>query len=163
LGIQYIVVNSPDLAREILMGPPEIYWKGPALRNSKGILGEGLLTAEEGEHRRQRRMMQGPFHAKHVENYTGAIVESTREVMTAWRDRLHANGSLNLDIRPEMMGLTLVISGRALFGTLLADDIKTVHRCMDDLMNNYRRAIVPWGKFLNRLPLPSTLKLGRAR
>ena len=51
--------------------------------------------------------------------------------------------------------LRLVISGRALFGTLLADDIRTVHRCMDDLMNNYRRAIVPWSNVLE--PAKTTL------
>ena len=72
-----------------------------------------------------------------------------------------APGQIN--IRPEMMGLTLIIAGRTLFGTFLADDIATVHRCMDDLMNNYVRAVVPWGKILNYLPLASTRKLARAR
>jgi cytochrome P450 len=34
---------------------------------------------------------------------------------------------------------------------------------MDDLMNNHVRAVVPWGRILNRLPLPSTMKLKRAQ
>ena len=49
-------------------------------------------------------------------------------------------------------------------GSILEDEIATVEaRCMDDLMNNYRRAVVPWGKLLNYLPTKTTRKLGRAR
>jgi len=158
-GQRYIIINSPDLAREILLTQADAFWKGPALRNSRGILGEGLLTAEGEEHRRQRRLMQPSFHAKHVENYAGGVLSSTAELLATWRQK----APMGINIRPEMMGLTLIIAGRALFGTPLADDIATVHRCMDDLMNNYVRAIVPWGRILNYLPLASTRKLARAR
>ncbi len=159
---RYVVINHPDLAREVLLTQAEAFWKGPALQNSKGILGEGLLTAEGDAHRQQRRLMQPAFHAKHVETYAGEVVQSAGELVKAWRERLSA-GAREMDVRPEMMGLTLVIAGRALFGTFLADDIAAVHRCMDDLMNNYVRAVVPLGKLLNYLPLPSTRKLARAQ
>ena len=68
-----------------------------------------------------------------------------------------------MDVRAEMMGLTLVIAGRALFGTMLAGDIETVRRCMDDLMNNSVRSGVPWGWILNLIPSATTRKLVRAR
>jgi cytochrome P450 len=158
LGQRYVILNHPDLAREVLLTQADAFWKGPALQNSKDILGEGLLTAEGETHKQQRRLMQPAFHAKFVENYAPVVIESTHDLLKRW-----TGAAWSHDVRPQMMGLTLVIAGRTLFGTLLADDIQTVHRCMDDLMNNYVRTVVPWGKLLNRLPLPSTLRLARAQ
>jgi len=162
MGTRYIILNHPDLAREVLLTQADAFWKGPALQNSKAILGEGLLTAEGDSHRRQRKMLQGAFHAKHVEGYAPVIIQSTEEMLATWREQ-NATAQGPREVRGDMMGLTLVIAGRALFGTMLAGDIQTVHRCMDDLMNNYARTVVPWGKLLNRLPIPSTLKLARAQ
>ena len=50
-----------------------------------------------------------------------------------------------------MMGLTLVIAGKTLFGTLLADEIETVYRSMETLMGGYVRTVVPWGGLLNHV------------
>lgn len=161
-GQRYVIVSHPDLAKEILLTRADAFLKGPALQNSKGILGEGLLTAEGESHRQQRRLMQPAFHARHVANYAGEVVQCTHDIVQAWKQRTGTGGA-EVDVRPEMMGLTLVIAGRALFGTMLGNEIQTVHRCMDDLMNNYVRSVVPWGKLLNLLPLPSTLKLARAQ
>ena len=74
-GVRYVVVNHPDLVKEVLQAQAEAFWKGPALQNSKGILGEGLLTAEGEGHRMQRRLMTPAFHAKQVENYAGVVRE----------------------------------------------------------------------------------------
>ena len=57
----------------MLLTQADAFKKGPALQNSKGILGEGLLTAEGDVHRQQRRLMQPAFHAKHVENYAADV------------------------------------------------------------------------------------------
>ena len=159
VGQRYVVVSDPELAREILLTRAEEFLKGPALQNSKGILGEGLLTAEGETHKRARRMMQPAFHAKVVERYAGEIARSTGELMERWRGEAGAA----MDVRGEMMGLTLVIAGRALFGTMLAGDIEKVRGCMDDLMNNYVRSVVPWGWILNLIPSATTRKLVRAR
>ena len=175
IGQRYVILNHPDLAREVLLTQADAFKKGPALQNSKGILGEGLLTAEGDVHRQQRRLMQPAFHAKHVENYAADVVESTRAVVEAWRGKCEKRnagggngtagvaGSCVLEVRQAMMGLTLVIAGKTLFGTLLGDDIETVYRSMEALMGGYVRTVVPWGKLLNHLPLPSTVRLARAQ
>jgi cytochrome P450 len=162
IGQRYLILNHPDLAREVLLTQADAFWKGPALQNSKGILGEGLLTAEGETHRQQRRLIQPSFHARHVETYAPDIIESTRDLLEKW-GRCGMRGAFTVDIRPEVMGLTLVIAGKTLFGAMLEKDVATVHRCMDDLMNNYVRAVVPWGKLLNRLPLKSTVRLAKAQ
>ncbi len=173
LGQRYVVINHPDLAREVLLTQADAFWKGPALQNSKGVLGEGLLTAEGQTHRQHRRMMQPALHAKAVERYAGEVIAGTAELIARWKNTIGqagnggrgggGRGEKSCDIRPDMMGLTLVIAGRALFGAILEGDIQTVHRCMDDLMNNYVRTVLPWGWVLNLLPLASTRKLARAQ
>ena len=72
-GVPYVVVNHPDLVKEVLQTQAEAFWKGPALQNSKGIFGEGLLTAEGDAHKQQRRMMTPAFHAKQVASYAEAV------------------------------------------------------------------------------------------
>lgn len=158
----YVVLNHPDLVREVLLTQADAFWKGPALQNSKGILGEGLLTAEGEMHRAQRKLMTPAFHARHVESYAPEMLARTHELAGQWITRVR-EGPGAWDVRPGLMGLTLVIAGNALFGTMLAAEVEKVHRCMDDLMNNYVRAVVPWGWILNRLPLASTKKLKGAQ
>ncbi|MGN6367244.1 MAG: cytochrome P450 [Phycisphaerae bacterium] len=156
LGRRYIVLNHPDLAKEVLLTQADAFWKGPALQNSKDLLGEGLLTAEGETHKSQRRLMQPAFHAKHVENYAADVLDCTRNFALP-----PAGGTL--DIRPHMMRLTLLIAGRTLFGTLLEEEAHLVAESMEALMGNYSRTVVPWGKLLNRLPIPSTLRLRKAQ
>ena len=159
LGRRYIVLNHPDLAKEVLLTQADAFWKGPALQNSKDVLGDGLLTAEGEAHRGQRRLMQPAFHAKRVETYAADVLECTRHLSVT----LGGSGGGSVDIRPQMMRLTLLIAGRTLFGTLLEEETNVVAHSMEALMGNYSRTVVPWGKLLNRIPLPSTLRLRKAQ
>jgi cytochrome P450 len=158
LGQRYIVLNHPDLIREVLLTQADAFWKGPALQNSKGTLGEGLLTAEGNAHKQQRRLMTPAFHAKHVETYANAVLDCTADTIT----KLHAQQP-QVDIRPHMMRLTLQIAGRALFGTLLEKETELVSHSMETLLANFARSVVPWGKLLMKLPLPSTRKIKKAQ
>ncbi len=162
LGRRYVVVSSPELAKEILLTQADAFWKGRALQNSKGILGEGLLTAEGEMHKCQRRVMQPAFHAKRVEAYGPAVVECTRKVCDEIGPSKDGTPHV-VDLRAAMMRLTLVIAGRTLFGAMLEEEVELVGRSMEALMGNYGRTVVPWGKLLNVLPLPSTVRLERAR
>ena len=117
LGQRYVIVSHPELAREVLLGQGEDLWKGPALQNSKGILGEGLLTAEGEVHRGQRRRIGPAFHAQHVEKYAGTMVGKTVAMIERWREGMDKEGRRRFeDIRTEMMALTLMIAGEASVG-----------------------------------------------
>jgi len=173
LGRRYVVLNHPDLAKEVLLTQADAFWKGPALQNSKDVLGDGLLTAEGETHRSQRRLMQPAFHAKRVEAYAGDVLDCTRSLCDTLQkagdgiagvcDHSGTRVPFTTDIRPHMMRLTLLIAGRALFGTLLEEETNLVADSMDALMGSYSRTVVPWGKLLNRIPLPSTLRLRKAQ
>ncbi len=161
-GQRYIVINHPDLAREVLLTQADAFWKGPALQNSRDLLGQGLLTAEGDTHKSQRRLMTPAFHAKHVESYAPDILACTQRSLAEL-----AAAPAPVDIRDAMSRLTLRIAVQTLFGFDAAglDDADThrVGHAMHTLMSNYHRTVVPWGKLLNALPLPSTKRIQKAR
>src|SRR5206468_9875420 len=71
---RFYVFNHPDAVRDVLVTHDASFMKGPALRNAKDMLGEGLLTSEGDFHRRQRRLAQPAFHAQRVNAYAEAMV-----------------------------------------------------------------------------------------
>ncbi|HVS72149.1 MAG TPA: cytochrome P450 [Phycisphaerae bacterium] len=162
LGQRYIILNHPDLARDVLLTQADAFFKGPALQNSRHLLGDGLLTAEGDTHKSQRRLMTPAFHAKRVETYAPDILACTQRTIQEL-----AAAQSPVDIRDFMTRLTLRIAVQTLFGIdaagLNAADTDLVGRSMHTLMSNYIRTVVPWGKLLNALPLPSTRRIKKAR
>ncbi|GAA3677449.1 hypothetical protein GCM10022267_75380 [Lentzea roselyniae] len=53
-----LIVNSPELLRQLLVTDAKSYHKGTIFERAKFAFGQGLLTSEEDFHLRQRRMLQ---------------------------------------------------------------------------------------------------------
>ena len=106
---QYYVFNDPDLVRDVLITRAENFQKGPALRHSKIILGEGLLNSEGDFHRRQRRLAQPAFHAQRVNAYAADMTRYASRVGDRWHD------GQTIDAHEAMMELTLAIVAKTLF------------------------------------------------
>src|SRR5882724_6932955 len=82
---RFYVFNHPDDIRDVLVTQDASFMKGPALRNAKDMLGEGLLTSEGGFHKRQRRLAQPAFHAQRVNAYAEVMVGFARRMGERWR------------------------------------------------------------------------------
>ena len=104
-----ILLNHPDLIREVLVGEQRSFMKGQALQVAKRVLGEGLLTSEGELHLRQRRLMQPLFHGRRVAGYEEVFATCAQRAQASWRD-----GHV-VDVHAEMTRLTLDIVGRTLF------------------------------------------------
>jgi cytochrome P450 len=156
-GQKYYVLNDPELIRRVLVAEGDGFMKGRALQRSKNVLGEGLVTSEEPLHRKQRKLMAPYFHAKWVEKYAEAMVRCTLAAAGRWEA-----GSV-VDVHEEMMRLTLVIAAETLFGTDMEADAEVIGQAMNVMLSGFNRAVVPWGRILQKLPLPSTRKIERAR
>ncbi|HVZ82096.1 MAG TPA: cytochrome P450 [Terracidiphilus sp.] len=113
-------VNHPDLIHDILIAHDWNFVKGRALRASKPVLGDGLLTSEGELHRRQRRLVQPAFHSQRLAAYASAMVECADIARRSWSE-----GSV-LAIDQEMMRLTLQIVGRTLFSADMHNDASGV-------------------------------------
>jgi cytochrome P450 len=74
------------------------------------LLGNGLLTSDGDEWRRQRRRIQPGFRHESIQRYAALIAEEAEKLVRGWRD------GQEIELRQEMMQLTLRIVCRALFG-----------------------------------------------
>jgi cytochrome P450 len=152
------LLSHPDHIRDILVNRADNFTKGPALRMAKVTLGEGLLTSEDDLHKRQRRMMQPAFHARHVAQYAPIMVHFGRRMRESWQ------GGQELEIRAAMTQLTLEIIAKILFDAEIESEVREVSRAMDVTVRMFDRSRNPLAFLLNRIPiLPSNLRFIRAR
>ncbi len=150
----YYVLTHPDVIREVYVTNGRFTVKGRALQRSKVLLGEGLLTAE-GEHwRRQRRLVQPAFHRDRIRGYADDMVAATLE-----HTAQHWSDGRRVDLVSELSMLTLTIVGRALFGSDLSGDSRTVGAALGQMLAGSRRRVLPGGQLLDRLPLPVNARI----
>jgi cytochrome P450 len=152
------LLSHPEHIRDVLVNRAADFTKGPALRMAKVTLGEGLLTSEGDFHRRQRRMMQGAFHAQRVADYAPVMVQFAERMRESWRP-----GRV-LDVRAEMTQLTLEIISKILFDAEIESEVREVSEAMDVTVRMFDRSRNPFAFVLNRIPiLPSNLRFLRAK
>lgn len=151
------VLSHPDGVREVLVNQGRNFVKSPALRRTRNVLGEGLLTSEDAFHLRQRRLAQPAFHRERIAGYARTMVEAAARAAAQW-----APGS-ELDFHREMMRLTLAIAGETLFGADVEPEAEEIGAALDVVMEMFPRTTLPFSVVLDHLPLPSTRRFFRAR
>ncbi|MGW7327664.1 cytochrome P450 [Streptomyces sp. NPDC054840] len=87
--------------------------------------GNGLLTSQDEDYLRQRRLVQPLFTRRRVDGYAEAIAAETRSVIDAWGDALDGV----VDVSDEMMHLALRAVARILFGTDVEATADLVAEC----------------------------------
>jgi cytochrome P450 len=151
------LVSDPQIVHEVLVAKASAFHKDRGTEMMRPLLGRGLLTSEDEQHRRQRRALQPAFHQGRVAHYAKVMAE---EALLA-RDALTEGEET--DVLSLAMRTTFAIVGRALFGTDVAADAPQVQRALADAMSVFTLARVPVYRLLLLLPLPSTLRFARAR
>ena len=134
------LVSDPEIVHQVLIAKASAFHKDRGTEMMRPLLGRGLLTSEDEQHRRQRRALQPALLA---------------------RDALA--GDEEVDLFSLAMRTTFAIVGRALFGARVAGEAPGVQRALADAMSVFTLARVPVYRLLLRLPLPSTLRFARAR
>ena len=112
--------------------------------------GNGLLTSAGEAHRTSRRLLQPAFSSRRITTYAEDMRTPHTELSDAW-----ARGSRTVDMSAQMSTLTLQIVGRALFGRDLLPESNEVSTALGQAMASFRRAVLPGGRVLFRLPLSS--------
>jgi cytochrome P450 len=107
----------PDGVQHILAAGAGRYAKGGRVYGElTPLLGNGLLTSEGEEWRRQKRLIQPLFTHKRVAAYVPMMAAEGRAVVDRWT-RLVRGGGETVDLDAEMTAVTLRVVGRALFGS----------------------------------------------
>jgi cytochrome P450 len=153
--IHVYFVNRPDLVDFVLVRNNSNLHKDKVVQNSRWFFGNGLLTSEGDDWKRQRRLTQPAFHREKVASYTGLMTSYAEQMLALWED-----GAV-LDVHHEMMNLTLRIAVRTLFG-VEADEVTDVSAALNTMMRNTAgiRLLLP--PFARKLPLPGMAGVRKA-
>jgi cytochrome P450 len=153
----FLLIADPEGTREVLVTQQRNFAKGRGLERMKLLLGEGLLTSEGEHHMRQRRLAQPAFHRDRVASYGQTMAAFAARHCARWRD------GETVDLAGEMTRLTLAIVGKTLFGADVEGEAGDIGTAITDCINAFSVAVLPFGEWLDHLPLPHTLRFRRAR
>jgi cytochrome P450 len=153
--IHVYFLNHPDLIDFVLVKNYQNLLKDRVIRNSRWLFGEGLLTNEGENWRRQRRLAQPAFHRERITSYAGIMTEDAEQAVATWQD-----GAV-VDIHQEMMRLTLSITVRALFD-VPAEGLAEISQAMNVLVRNMTGAGMLFPAFMRLLPRPGLFEFRRA-
>ncbi|BDI30080.1 cytochrome P450 [Capsulimonas corticalis] len=152
-----LLVNHPDLIRDVLVTHAKQFHKGRGLQRAKRLLGDGLLTSEGPYHLRQRRMMQPAFHRQRIAEYGLVMASEAERAAQWWRD------GDTVDVAEEMMRLTLGIVGKTLFGADVENEAAEISSALGEAIQLFHLLMLPFADVLARLPLPQVRRFNAAR
>jgi cytochrome P450 len=155
-GTTLLYLFEPALLGELFGRGHRRFTKGAFAGRGARVFGEGLLLAE-GEHwRRQRVRMAPAFRSTVVQSFSAAMEGITTACLDRWRGPV-------IQAATEMMGLTLEIAVRTLFGTATPPAEKQqVARAFTIISNHFASVegvvlqLPPW------VPTPANRRVDRA-
>lgn len=149
------LVSHPDAIERVLVKDHRNFTKGQALRRSRPLFGNGLLTSEGDFWRRQRKLAQPAFHRERIASYGEIMVDLAREQRARWQ-----SGEIR-DMHAEMLQLTLKIAAKTLFGTEISEG-ERIGQALDTAQEDFAKYI-PYVVLLPRwCPTPLTPRTARA-
>jgi cytochrome P450 len=108
------LVDDADLVQEILVTRQHEFVRDNGATLLRELVGEGLLTRDEPQHRERRRLIQPAFHRQQISSYANSMIDEAERLAAEWN---HLGAGVDeIDITREMKRLTLNIVGSALFG-----------------------------------------------
>ena len=145
-------LNHPDLVRQILIVEAEKFHKPSIIKRAfRPFAGDGLFTSDDAIWKQQRQLMQPAFHHRQLAAYGDVMSAHTRSMIDSFAD-----GDTR-DIGAEMMGLTLSIVVKSLFGADLARQASEMSRPMLAVLDAVNQ------RLNSVLRIPSWIPTGRNR
>ncbi len=138
----------PDDIEFVVATNAKNFIKARSLRSPlfQRLVGNGLLTSEHDEWKRQRRLAQPAFHRQRINSYGEVMVDYTQRMLGSWKD------GEERDIHRDMMRLTLEIVVKTLFNADVSADADKVGRVLAQIVKPFAsQATLKW-IMDNRLP-----------
>jgi cytochrome P450 len=120
----YALVSGPEDIHHVLVERAKAYRKSRGYDGIKLVLGDGLLTSEGEQWRKQRKGMQPAFHHERVRKMAETMAAFGHKTLEEWS--VAPPG----EVHAEMMRLTFRIAGATLFGADLAGDSEEFARAL---------------------------------
>jgi cytochrome P450 len=150
-----VYVADPTLVKGVFTGDPARFHAGEANASVlEPALGpNSVLTLDEDQHLRQRKLLLPPFHGESVRRYGETIREVTSREMQSWPV------GEPFPLRPHTQAITLEIILRAVFGLRDADRLTLAGRLIADFARRSHAVLLfpflrrsfgrfsPWARF----------------
>ena len=157
----YLTVHflyNPDHIEYVLATNAKNFIKSRSLRTPffRRLVGNGLLTSEGEEWKRQRRLAQPAFHRQRISAYGEVMVEYAERMIADWKqDEVR-------DVHRDMMRLTLEIVVKTLFDADISGEADKVGRVLSKMVKPFAsQATLKW-ILDNRLPTPTHRRFNAA-
>ena len=158
MGKHIVFINDPAYVQEILINQASSFVRERTLRRMKILLGDGLLTADDPQHMRSRRIAAPAFHRQRIAAYADQIVQITSSMRDRWQP------SQTIDIAATMMHLSLEIVARTLFATEVTDDIRAINEQVNIIMQMYNYLVAfPNLEAVLHWPIPRVVRFRKAK
>jgi cytochrome P450 len=160
-GASYLVAH-PDYIEHILRDNESNYPHAPFLdaRWAK-IVGNGLVTSKGDFWARQRRLADPSFHQDRIAGFAQIMTETTEEMLDAWKPRI--DRGVPIDVREEMMRLTITILSKAMFSADIWEKTDTISRVVSVLLTHASNRLFSPVDVPEQVPLPSNRRYVAAR
>jgi len=153
----FYFIDDPAFIEELFVQRGADFMKGRGAQRLTRLLGRGLLTAKQPEHLTHRRMVQPAFHRNRIDFWARTMVDSSRTRAAAWPQ------GATVEIDREMNRLALGIVAKALFGTDLSSEMDTIANALDEIVESFPYALMPFSELFDNVPLPTTLRFKAAK
>lgn len=130
-GRRVLLLLDPGLVGELLVDHQGDTTKGPGVQRTRGLLGDGLLTAEGAAHRKARRLVAPAFAPRRLATYTDIFATHAAAHVTGWTD------GATLDMHQQMGALTLDIVGASLLGVDLSQDTTGIRSSLETALASF--------------------------
>jgi cytochrome P450 len=152
MGSRWLTLLShPTGVQRVLVEGASHYSKqtrGAALL--RGLLGQGLLTAEGDYWKRQRRIAQPAFVPQKVAGLALVMQQAGQDLADSWEKESE------VDVAHALNRLTLRIAGETLFSMDISKESSEIGQALDGVLGGFLTALTnPVAPYL---PLPSTLR-----
>lgn len=118
-------VFSPEGVRQVLAGEAANFRKESSFYDElRTSVGNGLLTSQDADYQRQRRLVQPLFTRRRVDGYADALAQEAQSLAERWRS---VPGGV-VDAAEETSRFALRAVARILFGADVEEAIAVVHR-----------------------------------
>ncbi|TKV61237.1 cytochrome P450 [Nakamurella flava] len=137
---EFYLTSHPDAVGPILSAPERWVKQTATYEIVRRTLGNGMLTAEGDEWRRQRRFLAPVFTPRRIAGaYADIIVDETSRLADRW----DTTTGRTVDVHADMVELTARIIGRILFGADMTEAIRRITRVAFVNEALMRRGLVP--------------------
>lgn len=151
------LVNSPELIRKVLVTEARHFHRGKIFTKARELFGDGLATADDPVHMRQRRVMQPAFHRDRIAGYVDVMRTQIDEICGSWTP------GARIAVDREMVRLTLQVTAKTLFSVDLgAEAVVEVCRSLSPVLNGLAKRTMMPVELFERIPTPANRRFDHA-